>query len=435
MNDQPSHRTDKTYSFGLYRFLIVSTLSAIAALLGHQLLPEKTLQLLPYYIHDSYVFYDGQAGGATRANWQSQQDLSFFCDAPSVSNNSYCGVSLKVKPPEAAKDYTDYRTATFSLGYSGPNDRLRVKLHAYVPPQNPESANEILTGLDYIVAKQTLDEQFTIPVNAWHVSEPDLYSGEHGAVQLDVVFDIVPPLQTGQHALQVSQITLRGDWLPVSYWYGVVGVVWLVFNIVFLGKLLKVQQARIMNDANRLSQLTHFSSHLKEESEHYKTLSSHDPLTGALNRSGFAQEFRHLFPDNRLKMNSALLVIDLDHFKQVNDTHGHDVGDKVLQCCAETLFKNVRLNDRLVRWGGEEFILLCVDTSLQQAQLIAEKIRAMIEEMKIDAEQQSLSVTASIGVAVSHHLEDFDGLFQRADKALYSAKELGRNCVVLADNT
>ena len=59
----------------------------------------------------------------------------------------------------------------------------------------------------------------------------------------------------------------------------------------------------------------------------------------------------------------------------------------------------------------------------------------MIEEMKIDAEQQSLSVTASIGVAVSHHLEDFDGLFQRADKALYSAKELGRNCVVLADNT
>ena len=65
MNDQPSHRTDKTYAYDLYRFLIVSTLSAIAALLGHQLLPEKTLQLLPYYIHDSYVFYDGQAGGAT----------------------------------------------------------------------------------------------------------------------------------------------------------------------------------------------------------------------------------------------------------------------------------------------------------------------------------------------------------------------------------
>lgn len=342
-------------------------------------------------------------------------------------------MSLKFKPPESAIDFSEYNTATFSLSYDGPNERLRVKLHAYVPPLNPDTSSEILTGLDFVVPKPLLNENITMPVSAWHVSNSELFVVENTPPQLDAVFEIMPPLQAGLHTLRINQITLRGDWLPVSYWFGVVGMAWLVFNIVFLGWLLKTQQARIINDAKRLSKLTDFSSHLKEQSEHYKTLSSHDPLSGALNRSGFAQELRHLFPDSRLKMNTALIAIDLDHFKHVNDTYGHDVGDKALQSCAETMFKNVRLNDRLVRWGGEVFILLCVDTSLQQAQLIAEKIRAMIEETNIDTEHHSLSVTVSLGVAVSQHLEDFDGLFQRADKALYSAKDLGRNCVVLAD--
>ncbi|MFS1701414.1 GGDEF domain-containing protein [Alteromonas sp. AMM-1] len=433
MNDSKLHSPVRAAVSQLYQLLTLSTVVAVLALWGHQLLPEKTLPLVPYYVHESYVFHDGQNGGNTQGNWQSQQDLSFVCEVVNPDQSSYCGASIKVKPPEAAVDYSAYRTATFYLSYTGPNERLRVKLHAYVPPSEQHYANEVLTGLDYVFSKQGELADVTIPASAWHLSDMNLFDLQNTTPQLDVVFDVAPPLLAGQHTLRVDQIVLQGEWLPVSFWYAIVGVGWLVFNVIFLGRLLKVQQARLANDANRLSQLTHFSSHLKEESEHYKTLSSHDPLTGALNRSGFALEFRHLFPDSRLKLNTALLVIDLDHFKRVNDTYGHDAGDKVLQQCAETLFKNVRLNDRLVRWGGEEFALLCVDTSLQQAQLIAEKIRTMLEELDIQTGKATLSVTASIGVAVSNHLEEFDALFQRADKALYHAKEIGRNCVVLAD--
>ncbi len=433
MNNRQPNDLKYTHSFDLYRLLILSTVAAVAALSAYQFLPKKTLQLLPYYVHNSHIFYDGQSGGSTIGNWVQQQALDFHCLSESEIESGYCGVSIQIKPPEAAIDFSDYRSATFNLTYSGPNERLRVKLHAYVAPMNTSESIEVLTGLDVVLDKSAVESDVTIPVSVWHLSDSHLLNTVESGPQMDVVFDLMSPIRAGEHRLQINQITLTGDWLPINYWYGVVGFGWLAFNIVFLGRLLKVQSARITNDANRLSQLSHFSSHLKEESEHYKTLSSHDPLTGALNRSGFAHEFRHLFPDSRLKMNTALLVIDLDHFKKVNDTFGHDTGDIVLQLCAETLFKNVRLNDRLVRWGGEEFVLLCVDTSIQQAQLIAEKIRAMLEELEIKAGSNSLSITASIGVAVSHHLEEFDGLFQRADKALYNAKEIGRNCVVLAD--
>lgn len=117
----------------------------------------------------------------------------------------------------------------------------------------------------------------------------------------------------------------------------------------------------------------------------------------------------------------------------VNDTYGHDAGDAVLRETAQVIQKNTRETDLFVRWGGEEFLLFCSDINAQRALLIAEKIRSAVEAMKIVHGGHSIPVTASVGVGVIQHEESFDDLFKRADQALYSAKSMGRNCIVVSE--
>jgi len=124
-------------------------------------------------------------------------------------------------------------------------------------------------------------------------------------------------------------------------------------------------------------------------------------------------------------------MIDIDHFKRINDTFGHDAGDAVLREIASVIQKNIRGTDKLVRWGGEEFMLFCKETGAQQTLLVAEKIRSAIETMEIQYHKNMIPVTASLGAGATHDNEDFDALFLRCDQALYKAKRLGRNCVVL----
>jgi diguanylate cyclase (GGDEF)-like protein len=121
-----------------------------------------------------------------------------------------------------------------------------------------------------------------------------------------------------------------------------------------------------------------------------------------------------------------LLFIDIDHFKKINDTYGHNIGDQVLLAFVDTLSKNTRTQDLLARWGGEEFVLACPDTSLENACGLAEKLRRCIEENNWP---KALRVTASFGVAQLLEGESPTDFIARADKALYVAKAQGRNCV------
>src|SRR5690606_32452296 len=122
----------------------------------------------------------------------------------------------------------------------------------------------------------------------------------------------------------------------------------------------------------------------------------------------------------------SFVMIDLDHFKQINDNFGHQVGDETLIATARLLDKNVRRTDYLARWGGEEFILICPNTNLEQAYILAETLRTKIETADI---YPDFKITASFGVA-SMTEPNLDQLFKAADEALYAAKSQGRNRVV-----
>jgi two-component system cell cycle response regulator len=132
----------------------------------------------------------------------------------------------------------------------------------------------------------------------------------------------------------------------------------------------------------------------------------------------------------RHNVNVCLMVIDIDYFKKVNDTHGHAVGDAVLSQVAESLAASVRNEDIVARYGGEEFVVILDHCPLDAAIEKANRLRETVEKLK----PENLKVTASFGVTQYNRdaLEDFSALFSRADKALYDAKESGRNKVATA---
>ncbi|SEQ29073.1 diguanylate cyclase [Devosia sp. YR412] len=161
----------------------------------------------------------------------------------------------------------------------------------------------------------------------------------------------------------------------------------------------------------------------------WKTRALTDPLTTLPNRRAFERGIAGLRLDNK---ESALLILDLDHFKLVNDSHGHAAGDYVLQQVSMILRANMRNRDLLSRLGGEELAVLLPDTGAIKAQEIAERLRASIEALDIHWEGQTIKITASFGVAVAPGVMPSNELFVQADAALYAAKRSGRNRVVMS---
>lgn len=153
-----------------------------------------------------------------------------------------------------------------------------------------------------------------------------------------------------------------------------------------------------------------------------------DPLTRLGNRRLMESElFRRLAIQRRYGTPFSILLIDVDHFKSINDTHGHDVGDRVLQALARTIPNTLRDVDLLFRMGGEEFLAVLPDTSLNNAVIAAKRVQDSIGGMVVAANDRLLTITVSQGLAEVQRHEEVDSLLKRADKALYAAKRNGRN--------
>ena len=151
-----------------------------------------------------------------------------------------------------------------------------------------------------------------------------------------------------------------------------------------------------------------------------------DELTGLSNRRGLNTQLpKSLSQADRNGSDLTLIAIDIDHFKAVNDTHGHDVGDAVLKRVAKTISAVIRVGDYAFRQGGEEMTVVA-STSHKGAQILAEKLRSAVAE---SAEYGHVSVTISLGVAMANLKESAESLTKRADEALYRAKLTGRNRV------
>lgn len=156
-----------------------------------------------------------------------------------------------------------------------------------------------------------------------------------------------------------------------------------------------------------------------------------DPLTHLFNRRGMLERIEHEWVrQQRNRGGLSFLLMDVDHFKRVNDEYGHETGDVVLLELAKHILQAIRKQDALARWGGEEFLLLLPDTTLEQAVVVAEKIKHMVALNPISHRGHQLTITLSIGVAAVEQDDEPDDTINRADKRLYAAKQQGRNRVV-----
>lgn len=188
--------------------------------------------------------------------------------------------------------------------------------------------------------------------------------------------------------------------------------------------------AQITDDAGKI---THHVSFSKDSTERLrrelalKDLASRDSLTGLLNRRSGEQLLKQ-YDDEKEPSRKlvCLIMMDIDNFKKINDTFGHAIGDVILKSCSQLIKNKARNTDSIIRWGGEEFLMIVPNARLHEAMELAERIRASIEQ---HTDNKVGQITASFGIAELQSDESTAGLLNRADKALYKAKLAGKNCV------
>ncbi|MCG8067529.1 MAG: diguanylate cyclase [Candidatus Thiodiazotropha taylori] len=159
-----------------------------------------------------------------------------------------------------------------------------------------------------------------------------------------------------------------------------------------------------------------------------------DYLTNSLNRRAMTRRLDQVVSQTERGSESfCIILLDVDHFKQINDNYGHDIGDQVLTYIVKLLKSRIREADELGRWGGEEFMILCPETQLAEARLLAQRLCDDLSASPMTMIDKQLQVTASFGVSLYQPGEVLGNCLKRTDYALYEAKAKGRNCVVVAD--
>ncbi|CAI8719373.1 Diguanylate cyclase DgcP [Pseudomonas chlororaphis] len=190
--------------------------------------------------------------------------------------------------------------------------------------------------------------------------------------------------------------------------------------------------ARLQSLAERVSSMEQEAQGYREHLEEQRQKALIDPLTGLPNRAAWSERLEHEVAQWQQHGNTLLLaMLDLDHFKRINDNYGHLAGDKVLKIIAGVLRKRLRGSDFIARFGGEEFVLLISNTSWPVGARLAETLRAAIEACPFHFKGERVTITMSIGMSAFKPGERSDLVLKRADQALYRAKEAGRNRVEL----
>lgn len=256
---------------------------------------------------------------------------------------------------------------------------------------------------------------------SWAMAVPELcfYAGAALVADNDVVVGVLCVLdQQPRHLSEQQQLALSA-------------IARQVMHLLALRRSNETLQSLAADNARMTQQLLEYQQELEEQNAELAKEAQHDPLTGLLNRAGLDNLRAALKKQERRRRQYTIAVIDLDHFKRVNDTHGHAIGDQVLRAVAGEIRRMVRSRDHVGRFGGEEFIVVMPDTPLPDARMVMDRLCATLAA----STTLPVPVTVSIGLASNRMgLDDSDVVFRNADQALYLAKNGGRNRVVVLDD-
>ena len=315
---------------------------------------------------------------------------------------------------------------------------VRLYMRSYDPSIYREGDESSLkfNELEFFPLEETYPAVFVpqeFRVAGWWVAQNEI--NVHKA-RVDLSNVPLIEIQTGTNAplgygtMEIRGLCFKGKKIAKLDLVTIIVAIWFVtFLIILIIRFFDYSRERAANKKKR-EELEKNLKALEIEKSEYEKSSKEDPLTGCLNRAGFSSVLMREH-ENLVKNGSpvSFVILDIDHFKDVNDTWGHNVGDEVLVNLTKLIQGKIRNTDALVRWGGEEFVILCGDTPIQNAQFLAEKLRHAIETTQLIKQQV---VTCSFGIAEMVAGEDPKRLFDRADKALYASKQAGRNRVTSA---
>jgi len=412
--------------------LLLLTIAAVTwqdrILVRTTVLTPQSIASYPVLIHtDKNPDNKGQSTGAEIA------PMHWTCDLKPGFDYPFCGYEFFFNKPGTTRglDMTNFRSLSITMKYTGPGKSFRVHLKNFDPRYSDDVVNDS-SKFNRVEFNTTPGRVQHVDFNLADFGVADWWLFKHKVApqlshpQFDNITSI--DIQTGteialgRHEFDVSEIVLRTAIMSDAQWYLSLLGIW----VVLIGLYLAWRLRNLKGELERRETLQTLTLQQAQDAEE---AARRDHLTKVLNRRGIAERFDALSDERSPNEGVAVILIDIDHFKSLNDRFGHSYGDEVLSTIATLIKRNVRGGDIVGRWGGEEFLAICPGIDALEAQHFAEKIRRRIEHFHFgDCEH----VTASLGVHWTPATgPDLTELVALADVALYSAKGGGRNCCCL----
>ncbi|EMR38953.1 response regulator [Vibrio harveyi CAIM 1792] len=410
---------------------------ALYSLLGD----TRKLEVTPdkFNIH---VTNDAIAGGLSESDITYQNNsLTLNCDLKESKYAwPYCGISVYTDVKEATKglDLSSYHTVRLKIRYEAAGDGQSPSKNLRLYLRNFNSAYSIPTD-EYTIkyngmqfSPSDFSEIIEIPIKnlqvmTWWLNDNDV-AIEHSAPEFSNITRI--DLATGagaalgKHKIVIDKIEFEGAYVQQSTLLFVLLFSWMALGLAFSLHEMRKNKMAYNKAKKRHRHLEKVNNTLRAQNYEFAELAHRDALTGAMNRHAVQSWLEQQARQVRWGHDSfSILYMDLDKFKRVNDKYGHQMGDDILREFVMVISSSIQPEDRLVRWGGEEFVVFCPDTNVEQAVKKAEVIRQNVEShLWVHGEP----LTCSIGVAQMQN-ERVSETMARADEVLYLAKRNGRN--------
>jgi len=385
--------------------------------------------------YPAHILGDVYVGGASEAHWLDKDSQRWACELKAGAQDPFCSIQIDVTDDRGiGVDLSEFDELTIWAKYQGSATHLRLYLrnrhpNYYVPGIDLSTkynaievpVREIATGLKLRMKDFTVAGWWIIGGNI-PLSDSQPEFNEVAIIEVQTGSTV----RSGKHEIQLEKMRWSGPIVKQSTLYQFVIIAWSVAIFYILSYRLFIARIELKRQRTTQEELMALNASLSLETRRFEELAKTDALTGLLNRVGVRDIlYKGLLDWRNNNTPFSFIIIDLDNFKRINDTYGHDIGDTVLRDAAQLMLNMVRRTDALTRWGGEEFVLACLDCNLEQAKQVAENLRSALESKLIC---HGSSVTASFGVATMKEPK-LEKLFKNADAALYRAKQLGRNRV------
>lgn len=414
-------------------------LLTVGALLGESYIFRTKLVLSPNDHRVVEILDDSASGGNSTAKALDSQNSEWECTLGGHYAYPYCQMNLQLgADPVRGIDLRKYKKLRIWLDYKGPAKSVRLYLRDYDPRYSkPEDGSTTKFNQVELPVELLRNGVVDVPLSDFFVADWWIvnHSVAPGRRQPQFENVVIFEIQTGTadvgttHHFKFNRMELTGQSIPKDRLYLAIVICWVIAVMLFLAYRITSLRGEVRLERARARELEEVNALLDHRGRELEEKTKHDQLTGAFNRHGVEEGLQAALGEwRRERKPTSLVLMDLDHFKQINDRHGHGFGDYVLAEVSRLVKGYLREKDLFARWGGEEFLLLCRGISTEEAQIVADKIRLLIARHDFD---RGVRVTASFGVAALAGSDTLEQWFQAADRALYRAKDEGRNRVML----